>query len=137
MGNYIHVGGKIEELLEEQHKTKRELADDIDMSASNVVYLCGKESMDVQMLHKIGNALKYNFFKHYVIDDGKPKSDAVSIQSTKVIEEKQQEIEALKNQLSEKEKLFQNLEREFTMMKQENGYLKEINELLKGNKQKK
>ena len=137
MGNYIHVGGKIEELLEEQHKTKRELADDIDMSASNVVYLCGKESMDVRMLHKIGNALKYDFFKHFVIDDGKPKSDAVSSESAKLIGEKKKEIETLKNQLSEKEKQFQNLEREFTMMKQENGYLKEINELLKGNMQKK
>ena len=137
MSGYIHIGGKIEDLLEEQHKTKRELADNIDMSASNVVYLCGKESMDVQMLHKIGNALKYNFFKHFVIDDGKPKSDVVSNVSAKLIEEKQKEIEQLKNQLSEKEKLFQNLEREFTMMKQENGYLKEINELLKGKKEKK
>lgn len=137
MSNYIHVGGKIEELLEEQHKTKRELADDIDMSASNVVYLCGKESMDVQMLHKIGNALKYNFFKHFAIDDGQQKTDAVSNESMKLIEEKQKEIEALKSQLSEKEKLIQNLEIEFTMMKQENGYLKEINELLKGSKQKK
>ena len=137
MSNYIHLGGKIEDLLEEQHKTKRELADDIDMSASNVVYLCGKESMDVQMLHKIGNALKYNFFKHFVIDDGKPKSDAVSNESEKLIEEKQKEVEALKNELFEKEKLFRNLEHEFTMTKQENSYLKEINELLKGKKDKK
>lgn len=137
MSNYIHIGGKIEDLLEEQHKTKRELADDIGMSPSNVVYLCGKESMDVQTLHKIGNALKYNFFKHFVIDDGKPKSDTVSNESAKLIEEQQKEIEQLKSQLSEKEKLFQNLEREFTMMKQENSYLKEINELLKVTKQTK
>lgn len=137
MSNYIHIGGKIEDLLEEQHKTKRELAADIDMSASNVVYLCGKESMDVQTLHRIGNALKYNFFKHFVIDDGKPKSDVVSSESAKPVEEKQKEIEQLKSELSEKEKLFKNLERELTLIKQENGYLKEINELLKGNKQKK
>lgn len=137
MSNYIHIGGKIEDLLEEQHKTKRELAADIDMSASNVVYLCGKQSMDVQTLHRIGNALKYNFFKHFVIDDGKPKLETVSNENAKLIEEKQKEIEVLKNQLIEKEKLFQNLEREFTMMKQENGYLKEINELLKRNKQRK
>ncbi len=31
MGTHIHIGGKIEDLLEEQHKTKRELADDIGM----------------------------------------------------------------------------------------------------------
>lgn len=98
MSGYIHIGGKIEDLLEEQHKTKRELASDIDMSASNVVYLCGKESMDVQMLHKIGNALKYNFFKHFPIDEGKPKADAISNERAKVIEEKQNEIERLKSQ---------------------------------------
>lgn len=47
MNWYIHIGGKIEDLLEEQYKTKRELVSDIDISASNIVYLCGKESMDV------------------------------------------------------------------------------------------
>ena len=135
MSNYIHIGGKIEELLEDQHKTKRELALEIDMSASNVVYLCGKESMDVQTLHKIGNALKYNFFKHFKIDEGKPVSETSSGVQTKLIEEKEKEIQQLKEKLSEKEKLIESLERENVMLKQENGCLKEINELLKGNKQ--
>lgn len=134
MSNYIHLGGKIEQLLEEQHKTKRELASDIDMSASNVVYLCGKESMDVQMLHKIGNALKYNFFKHFPIDDGKPVSEVAVSAQAKLVEEKEKEIKALLEKLLEKEKQFESLEREFLMLKQENGYLKEINELLKEKK---
>ncbi len=131
MGNYIHIGGKIEDLLEEQHKTKRELASDIDMSASNVVYLCGKESMDVQMLHRIGNALKYNFFKHFPIDEGKAATEIVSSQNAKLIEEKQKEIQQLTDKLAEREKQVENLEREAVILKQENGYLKEINELLK------
>jgi len=136
MGNYIHLGGKIEDLLEEQHKTKRELADDIDMSPSNVVYLCGKQSMDVQTLHKIGNALKYNFFKHYPIDEGKAATEIVMSQNAKLPEEMQKEIEMLTDKLKEKEKIIEGLERDAVLMKQENGYLKEINELLKGNKRK-
>jgi len=136
MSSYIHIGGKIEDLLEEQHKTKRELASDIDMSASNVVYLCGKESMDVQMLHRIGNALKYNFFKHFPIDEGKAATEILSGQNAKLIGEKQKEIQQLTDKLTESEKQVENLEREAVILKQENGYLKEINELLKG-KQKK
>jgi len=136
MSGYIHIGGKIEDLLEEQHKTKRELASDIDMSASNVVYLCGKESMDVQTLHKIGNALKYNFFKHFKIDEAKAATEIVSSQSAKLIEEKQNEIQQLKDKLAEREKLIESLERESVILKQENGYLKEINELLKSKSRK-
>lgn len=136
MSGYIHLGGKIEQLLEEQHKTKRELASDIAMSASNVVYLCGKESMDVQTIHKIGNALKYNFFKHFPIDDGKPLWEAAVNTHAKLVEEREKEIKTLMEKLVEKEKQFEGLEREFLMLKQENGYLKEINELLKRDKKK-
>ncbi len=51
--------------------------------------------------------------------------------------QQEKEIQQLKEKLVEKEKLIENAERENVMLKQENGYLKEINELLKGNKQKK
>lgn len=51
MTGYIHVGSIIEELLEEQHRTKRDLGLDIGMSQGNVVYLTKRESIDVQTLH--------------------------------------------------------------------------------------
>lgn len=53
---------------------------------------------------------------------------------SKLVEEKEKEIRELKEKLVEKGKLIENSERENVMLKQENGYLKEINELLKGNK---
>ena len=137
MSGYIHIGGKIEDLLEEQHKTKRELADDIGMSAGNVVYLTKRASIDIQMVHKIGNALKYNFFKHFPIDEGNAATDVITNGERKLIEEKDKEIKQLIDKLCEQERLIENLERESVMLKQENGYLKEINELLKGNKQTK
>jgi len=54
-----------------------------------------------------------------------------------MIEEKQNEILQLKEKLAEREKLIESLERESVILKQESGYLKEINELLKGNNRKK
>lgn len=131
MDNYVHLGGRIESLLEEQNKTRRDLASDIGMSAGNVSYLLGKESMDVQTLHKIGNALKFNFFKYFPINDGAVKQDAAAGEHAKALEAKQKEIDVLKSELAEMVKAHENLERDFTMVKQENGYLKEINALLK------
>ena len=128
MTEYIHVGGMIENLLEEAHRTKRDLGIDIDMSQSNIVYLTKRASIDVQTLHKIGVNLKYNFWKHYPIDDGsggqtpegrvklmQDEKDKVSAELNAKLAAKDKEIEALKQEL----------------VSQENGFLKEINGLLK------
>ena len=48
----------------------------------------------------------------------------------------EKEIKLLKEKLSEKGKQIETIERESLMVKQENGCLKEINELLKGDKKK-
>lgn len=88
-------------------------------------------------MDKIGNALKYNFFKHFPIDEGNPVSDVSVTTQTKLLDEKQKEIQMLTDKLNEKQQLVESFERESVMLKQENGYLKEINDLLKGNKQKK
>ena len=129
MEGYIHVGSKIEGLLEDQHKTKRELALDVGMSPSNMVYLTTRESIDVRMLHKIGNALKYNFFKHFHIEEG--SSTMLTTSATQVKDEKDKMIEELKGKIAGEEKLLDDMRREMEMLKQENGYLKEINGLLK------
>ena len=71
MTEYIHIGSKIEGLLEEKHMTKRELGLAMGMSPSSAVHLTTRANVDVQLLHKVGNVLKYNFFKHFPIDEGK------------------------------------------------------------------
>lgn len=75
-------------------------------------------------------------FKHFTIDERSPVSKTLSDCQMKLIEEKEKEIQQLKEKLLEKEKLIESWEDENVMLKQENGSLKEINKLLKGNKKK-
>jgi hypothetical protein len=125
---YIHVGGMIENLLDDAHRTKRDLGLDIGMSQSNIVYLTKRESIDVQTLHKIGVNLKYNFWKHYPIDDG---SGAATLEGKvkQVSEAKDKVIGELNAKLAEQQREIEGLKQE--LVRQENGFLKEINSLLK------
>ncbi len=129
MASYIHIGGMIEKLLDDQHRTKRDLGLDLGMSQSNVVYLTKRESIDVQTLHKIGNNLKYNFWKHFPIDDGASADAKVSEREKQVSAEKDKVIAELNAKLAEKDNVIEDLKRD--LVKQENDFLKEINSLLK------
>jgi hypothetical protein len=135
MSNCIHVGGKIEELLEKAHRTKRDLGLDLGMTQGNIVYLTKRESIDVQTLHKIGVNLKYNFWKHYPIDDGSgatvidERVKQVSDEKDKVIGELNERIAELRAQLAERDKVIEGLRQD--LLRQENEFLKEINSLLK------
>jgi hypothetical protein len=129
MAGYIHVGRMIAELLEQQHRTKSDLGYDLGMSPGNVVYLTKRESVDVQMLHKIGNNLKYNFWKHYPIDDGSTGLGAFGDQLKKVADEKDKVIAELNAQIAKQERMIEDLKQE--LVRQENSFLKEINGLLK------
>ena len=122
--NAIHIGWKIAEILEAQHKSKRELGDLIGMSASNAVYLTTRDTIDVRTLHKVGLALKYNFWKHFPIEEVAQSSIA------KVSEGDGKTIDELKLKISDMEKQLENCKRDLMMQKQENVYLKKINELL-------
>jgi hypothetical protein len=128
MANYIHVGSMIEELLEKDHRTKRDLGLDLGMSQGNVVYLTKRESIDVQMLHKIGNNLKYNFWKHFPIDDGKGPV-AETAREKQLMDEKQKAMTELNAKIAEQEKVIADLKQQ--LVRQENDFLKEINGLLK------
>lgn len=128
MAGYIHVGGMIESLLEDAHRTKRDLGLDLGMSQGNVVYLTKRESIDVQTLHKIGNNLKYNFWKHYPIDDGKG-AEAVDVRVKQVGDVKDKVIAELNAKIAERDKVIEELKQE--LVRQENSFLKEINGLLK------
>ncbi len=129
MENNFHVGSKIEQLLEEQHRTKRDLGLDIDMSQGNVVYLTKRESIDVQTLHKIGNNLKYNFWKHFPIDDGTNAATLVTEREKQLITEKDKVIAELNAKIAEQGKVIEDLKQ--NLVKQENDFLKEINSMLK------
>ena len=119
----VNVGRIINELLENDHMTKKELGEAIGMSQSNAAYLTTRESIDVNTLWKVGVTLRYNFWKHFPIEDSYDGDDAP------VVDGKDKLIAELRSKVAEKEKEIGELRQ--VLVKKEIGYLKEINGLLK------
>lgn len=128
--NNTHIGNLINNLLKSQQMTKSKLGNLIGYSTSQAVYLTTRKSIDVNMLQKIGNALKYNFFNHFPIEESKEQDGKKQDISNK---EKTQEDEKkkLQDNIIELEKQIEASKRDLFLQKQEIAYLKEINELLK------
>jgi len=116
----IKIGEIITRVIAEKKISKAELGRMLGIAAPAVTYLTTRDSIDVNTLHKVGLALKYNFFKHYVVDEGQGTGDKG--QGEKIKDEKDKVIEELKGKIAELENALQ---------KQENSFLREINELLK------
>ena len=127
MEDYIHIGKKIAEVLKKRHITQQTLGRHIGVTAGAASYLCRRETLDVRTLHKTGNALKYNFFKHFPVEE-----DETALGETQA-DERDNAIAALKGQLAEAEKQTEAGRQEMKLLRQENEYLKEINALLKKN----
>ncbi len=120
----MHIGEIISNLLAQRHMTKRELGDAIGLTGSSATYLTSRPSIDVETLQRIGNVLKYNFFKHYPVEEGAVGASPV------IADERDKKIAELGSKISETEKLLENCKRDLMMQKQENIYLKKINDLL-------
>jgi DNA-binding Xre family transcriptional regulator len=114
---YPHIGKKITEVLQSKFWTKTELGDIIGMSQSNAIYLTNRKNIDVENLHKISVALRHNFFKYYPVEEAPI--------------EKGKETDVLKQKIAELEKQVEQQKVEIDNLKKENGYLNEINGLLK------
>ena len=126
----MHIGEKIAEVLRQKHMTKQELGRTLGMSGSAATYLTTRPTIDVETLHKIGTAVNYNFFRHYPVEerDGSTSLTAGAGQAEKSENEKM--IDELKQKMSEKDRIILALKREIVLQKQENDYLKKINNLL-------
>jgi hypothetical protein len=124
---FVHIGTRVAQKLGEKHMTKRDLADAIGMTPGNAVYLTTRETMDVKTLHKIGIALKYNFFKLFPVEE----DASTSLSTGAVMSESDKVIGDLKNKIAEQERVIADLKRDLEMQRKENGYLTQINELLK------
>ena len=121
----INFGEKINELRMEQHKTFKQLGKQIGMSESAAVHLAKRNVFEVRLLHKIGVALKYNFFKHFPIEEEN---------QVRMPDERDRTIEAQNRIIGERNARIAQLEKaqmELEMLRKENGFLKEINALLK------
>ena len=117
----IHIGQKIAEILVQRRMSRQELGRLIGISGSAATYLTTRESIDVKTLSSIGQVLKYDFFQHYPLRPG-----TVSPGSR----EENPKESSLLSKISELEKTLEATRRDLVMQKQENGYLKKINDLL-------
>lgn len=123
----MHIGQKISEILNQRRTTKQELGRAIGLTGSSATYLTTRASIDVETLYRIGNVLKYNFFKHFPVDEGYVAGDRAQ---TEIKDERDLLVDELKEKMMEKDRAILALKREVTLMKQENQYLKKINDLL-------
>lgn len=115
----MHIGKKISEIINLRHSNRRKLGNAIGVSGSSVSYLSKRKSIDVDMLAQIGNALQYNFFRHYPVAEAESEELSENIEAVKMeskIEELTKDLDAYK--------------RDLAIQQRENVYLKKINELL-------
>ena len=119
----VNVGKIIRDLLENEHMTKKDLADEIGIPPSSAVYLTTRESVDVNTLWMVGVTLRYNFWKHFPIDAVDDDDDMP------VVDAKDKLIAELNAKVAAQAKEIEGLKQE--LVKQEIGFLKEINGLLK------
>jgi transcriptional regulator with XRE-family HTH domain len=59
------IGQAIKDRVESIGMSKAELARRLMMSSANVHKIFKRSSIDIEMLHKIGVALRYDFISHY------------------------------------------------------------------------
>jgi len=116
----MHIGQKISEILVHRRMTRQELGRLIGISGSAATYLTTRESIDVKTLAAIGSVVKHDFFQYYPIHGSGPHS---------MLDENPKVAELLAK-ISALEKSLEAARRDLVMQKQENGYLKKINELL-------
>lgn len=126
----MHIGQKISEIIVQRRTTKQELGRTVGLTGSSATYLTTRASIDVETLQKVGNALKYNFFRHFPIDEEGAGDKGQGTSGVK--SDKDKMLDELKEKIMEKERTILALKREVTLMKQENQYLKKINDLLEG-----
>ena len=117
----MHIGNKISEVLSANQVTRQKLGRAIGVTSSAATYLTTRTSIDVETLAAIGNVLKYNFFKHYPVKE----EGALLFASS----ENDEQVK-LMSRVEDLEKQLEACKRDLIMQKQENVYLKKINELL-------
>ena len=61
----IHIGKLIEEEMMRQERTPAWLARKINCARPNVYYIFRQESLNTDLLLRISQALKYDFFQYY------------------------------------------------------------------------
>lgn len=61
----VHIGHLIEEELRKQERSVTWFANKLYCDRTNVYKIFKKQSIDTELLLRISNILKHNFFQHY------------------------------------------------------------------------
>src|SRR5437763_16469618 len=93
---YIHLGQKIEEVLNSKLMTKTQMGAMIGMSQSNAIYLTKRDSIDVKVLHKISVAVQHNFFKYYPVEEPEGEKNKFVVELRAKIAELEKQVEQQK-----------------------------------------
>lgn len=119
----IHIGKLIKQRLEEIGINKSELARRINTTPQNIYGIFKRTSIDTDLLRQISHVLEFDFFQYFeqeylVVQEARPHY------KTKSPKNRAKSVAELKIEL---DKCLKELE----LLKKENTYLKEINNLLK------
>jgi transcriptional regulator with XRE-family HTH domain len=118
----FHIGKIIRQRLEETGMNKSEFARRINTTPQNIYGIFKRKSIDTDLLKEISQVLEYDFFQYYsqvtfeVHEDGSPYSKEKTYEHKTVTE--------LCNELKV-------CQQELELLRKENAYLKEINDLLR------
>lgn len=110
----MHIGKLIKKHIEQAGMNKSEFARRINSTPQNVYSIFKRKSMDTDLLKDISRVLGYDFFQHYMVS---PKQFSEEIPTYRTASELRADIDKMK--------------KEAEMLRQENKYLKEINDLLR------
>jgi len=115
----IHIGSIVRKVMDDKRVKSGELAKRLGMHIGSMSRIMAMEEMNTSLLKKLCVALGYDFFAHYSEElklPGAEKDASIPLGATDC------------------EKLLEACKRDVMIQKQENVYLKEINELLKNKK---
>ncbi len=122
----IHIGKKVKEEMKRQGISVIEFGQRINRTRNVVYNIFERESIDTELLNKIGKVLKCDFFSLYSIQK---EYNAINTKSYFV-----NEPSTLYNKLQNEE--VKNLQKEIEALQNEVAYLKKINSLLENKKKK-
>lgn len=71
----VHIGKLIEAEMKRQERTPVWLARKINCQRPNIYHIYRSSSINTELLSKISNALKVDFFKYYSNEIKNPKSE--------------------------------------------------------------
>lgn len=110
----LNIGRKIKDVLYEKRMSSSEFAQKLGKSPKGISRLLSKQDLHCKLLKQISELLGHNFFQYYM-----PAAEAKA--------EEKNDLSFYKEKIAVQEK-------EIEMLKKENSYLKQMNELLAGKK---